>query len=48
MSAATLAREGILGGFVLEGPDLGLSGTWGRVGTTGTEAARAGGDFRNH
>lgn len=47
-SLATLARESIFEVFVQEGPGLGFSGTWGRVGTTGTEAARAGGDFRNH
>lgn len=48
MFPATLAREGILEVFVPERPGLGLSGTWGRGETTETEAARAGGDFRNH
>lgn len=47
MSLATLAREGTFEVFVLGGPGWGLSGPWGRVRTTGTKGAGAGGDFRN-
>lgn len=45
LSPATLAGEGISEDSVLGGS---VSGTWGRGGPVGTEAATAGGDFRNH